>query len=158
MNDQLNDALGSVHLTALQAECPAGAYMVDLLVARAIIDPRALLRDERHILDAVKAVPDLAEALHLNNPNHTSYLYLGHLLGDQRTALRLMAALVTLRRAALLTMLSAHELMPVPEDWEPPSYERALEAAGRGFVSLLDVNLNPDPDSIYNPPEGPRAD
>lgn len=151
MNPELTDALGSVTLTALHATCPQGAYMVDLLIARAIVEPHALLREERRLVDALSADGHFRALAALNNPDALNATELTRHFGSREVALKVMAALVTLRRANLLTLLNVHELMPdaFDRDWQPPSTARATEAAERGYLGLLDVNLDPDPTTTY---------
>lgn len=146
----LEDILSSVTLTALHAECPQGYYMVDLLLVRAIVEPHALLRRERDLVDALSDLPELVALVEENNPDELCLPRLTRILGGQDVAFKTMAALLTLRRANLMTLLNINEVMPevLPPDWEPPTLERAVAAAERGFLSLLDINLHPDPATI----------
>lgn len=147
--ERLEAALVAVSLTSL-SEIPGRHYMLDMLVINAVINPEELLAREEDLLLAIEGFPDLFAALDYDVPEgvdllgdtqqavefarvleKTSYIALGSILSSQNIALRLIAALVTLSRTKMYSLLNLGA-----------SYEAAVTGARKGFLSIAGTTLD----------------
>lgn len=132
----------------MQIELGRPVYLAEpaqLYVAVAYVDLPALQEREAALMHLIHSTPPLSAALVSGQPDQTSYISLGGLLDDQGRALSLMACLVALGRAELMTLATLDDGL---------DYATVRRAAGMGLLSLYNVNLAPYPaaQSVDAPP------
>lgn len=142
-------ALEGVSLSSVIQEAPDGYYLLDLLVTNAIIEPHALLARELDLLHVIRDWPELSAFMAIDVPEGTDQLsneeqqaaldaalratgwqVLEAVVGGRELALRLMAALSVLSRGKIYSA----------RDFGLP-YDVAVNAAKRGYLSLMSVNV-----------------